>query len=442
MYTLKFIIIIFISMNLHSEEIEQQLYELLNSHPEINSLTKQLKSKIANTNHETTYPDPKFGLAFRNYPTRRGYSLNDKEYDTPGMTGIEYSISQEIPFPGRLTLQGKISKLNEVEFTHFLESKKNQFLTEFLSLSLRYNLLIKKISLNDEILKILDSLKNISNSKFSSGSSVLSQSLKFQIELNQYEERKIENQRDLKNYQTTLNYFLNKQKKLEYNIEDLEKFFNTKINLIKLERNDSKNKLIENPNYKLASVEIERAKNESKLSNLLHAPDTELFFSYMKRRNQLITIDNGPLDYRIMDNTEYRGDLFSFGVNVRLPVWSILSKNDLAERGNENLKSKVFELERNKLFLETNYEKFLNNLDSLEKQIIFTETKILPDLTKNLSILSSEYSSGKSNLLEVFLAKIEIKKASINKLDLQEKKFITVLLILELTNNLLNHKEN
>ena len=203
-----------------------------------------------------------------------------------------------------------------------------------------------------------------------------------------------------------------------------------------------KQKLLENPNYKLASVAIERSKNESRLSSLLHAPDTEVFFAYMKRRNQIVTVDNGPLNYQIMDNTEYRGDLFSFGVNVRVPVWSFFSSHNLKERSVENTKSKTFELERNKLFLESNFDKLLATLESIDSQLELYQKRLIPELNKSLSALSSQYGTGKIDLIEVLSAKLELQKTYISEEELLEKKKLTTLLILELTDSLVLSKEN
>jgi cobalt-zinc-cadmium efflux system outer membrane protein len=144
-----------------------------------------------------------------------------------------------------------------------------------------------------------------------------------------------------KNAIASLEYFKTDNTNLAKILEvDVSKYLLEKLAFVKSEKQNLKLNLVENPNYKLASVAIERAKNESKLSSILHAPDTEIFFAYMKRRNQIVTVDNGPLDYRIMDNTEYRGNLFSFGINVRVPVWSFFSSHDLKERSQENTKSK------------------------------------------------------------------------------------------------------
>lgn len=439
---MKLLILIFIlfTTTVYSEEIDSHIEKLMTTHPEIKSLESELISKRANANHETTYPDPKVGVAFRNYPTR-SYSLNDKAYDTPSMTGIEYSISQEIPFPGRLTLQGKLSKLSEVEFLHFSKSKKNQFLLEYLSQLIRLKSSEKKLILNDLIKKTLESQKVISSSTFATGNSALSKTLKLQIEVTLSQERQIELTRDKKISVSSIEYFKTDSLSLEKMLEvDINKYLKEKTSFLKSEKENLKQNLIENPNYKLATVTVERSKNESKLASLLHAPDTEVFFAYMKRRNQIVTFDNGPLNYQLMDNTEYRGDLFSFGVNVRVPVWSFFSKHDLQERSSENTKSKTFELEKNKLFLESNFDKLMSTLESLESQMELYEKKLIPEYNKSISALSSEYGSGKLGLIDVLTTKIELQKAYITLTDLQEKRDITTLLLLELTDNLIPKK--
>ncbi|GBF44428.1 outer membrane efflux protein [Leptospira meyeri] len=428
--------------SIKGQEIEPFLDSLISSHPEIRALDAELKSKHANAGHETTYPDPKIGISFRNYPTR-SYSLNNRAYDTPSMTGIEYSISQEIPFPGRLTLQGKVRKLEEIEFLHFSKSRKNQFLLEYLSQLIRFRSANLKINLNSQIQKTLESQKVISASNFATGSSALDKTLKLQIEGTISLDRQIELTRDKDNAKAFLSYYVSDSVSLTKILEtDLTKYLSEKHLFIKTNKANLRLNLTENPNYKLSSVAVERAKNESKLSSLLHAPDTELFFAYMRRRNQIIAVDDGPLNYQVMDQTEYRGDLFSVGINVRVPVWSFFSAHDLAERSNENTKSKSFELEKNKLFLESNFDKLLLTFESLESQIELYENKLIPELNKSLSASSAGYASGSSNLIEALASKIDLLKAYVMLEEVKEKKDLTVILILELTDSLLKAKNN
>lgn len=118
------------------------------------------------------------------------------------------------------------------------------------------------------------------------------------------------------------------------------------------------------------------------------------------------------------------------------------SAHDLAERSNENTKSKSFELEKNKLFLESNFDKLLLTFESLESQIELYENKLIPELNKSLSASSAGYASGSSNLIEALASKIDLLKAYVMLEEVKEKKDLTVILILELTDSLLKAKNN
>ncbi|HMV43881.1 MAG TPA: hypothetical protein PKD50_15185 [Leptospiraceae bacterium] len=80
-------------------------------------------------------------------------------------------------------------------------------------------------------------------------------------------------------------------------------------------------------------------------------------------------------------------------------------------------------------------------LDSIDLQIDLYEKRIIPELNKSLSALSSQYGTGKVDLIEVLNSKIELQRAFITEEELQEKKKITTLLLLELTDHLLKPKE-
>jgi hypothetical protein len=60
------LVIIFLfqlTTSIYAEELDIILDSLINTHPEIVSLNSELNSKRANAGHETTYPDPKIGIA-------------------------------------------------------------------------------------------------------------------------------------------------------------------------------------------------------------------------------------------------------------------------------------------------------------------------------------------------------------------------------------------
>ena len=65
-------------------------------HPEAKVMLSNNNAHKKHTDGSGILPDPKLGFAYRNYPTKYGYALNDSANNTPGMTGMELSISPNL----------------------------------------------------------------------------------------------------------------------------------------------------------------------------------------------------------------------------------------------------------------------------------------------------------------------------------------------------------
>lgn len=431
-------ILFFVSIfSIYSEETSSKnFFNSVLKHPEIQALESYQKSLKGNSVHEETYPDPKVGIAFRNYPVR-SYSFNDKPLDTPSMTGIEYSVSQEIPYPGKLGLKGKLGKLGEKESGYYLQSNKNKFLLEFLNTLISKQTLQRKLEILKDIKLNLESQKKIQSASSTSGSGNLAKSLKTQSAINSIYDKELETQREIKNLDASIQYYSKSLEKSDLNQFSLNSFLRKSESNITQSIDDKKQRLIENPNYKLLLASVDKSKTEQELSDIEHAPEAEIFFAYMRRRNQDFQIDRGPLNYQIMDTTEYRGDLFSVGVNMKIPVWSFLTKKGLHERSSENTKSKNFDLEKIKLSLEADLEKLLNTINGINEQLELHNKRIIPDLEKAISAESSLYSTGKIEFSEILSTKNDLLIIHLTAEDLLEKKYKAVLSILELTDSFL-----
>ncbi|TGM59854.1 TolC family protein [Leptospira adleri] len=430
------ILIFYFSLPIAGEEKDvQAVLELIaKEHPEAKSLGHLTHAHQSHTEATGILPDPKIGIAYRNFPTRNGYSLNDRPLDTPTMTGVEFSISQEFPFPGKLGTEQKISKYMEKEAGFSYLSGINRLLGEFLSKLNRYQRIRNKKDLNSKMIQILSSQKNISQSYYSSGSISLAESIKATIAKTESFEKETEYDTTLKDLSSQLDYFKIEERLsfADFSSLNLDKYFQENEYAI-LGLNDSLEEVAGvNPDYKSFITGEKRLKESAKLSRLALLPQTEVFVSYMDRRNQNFAIDRGPLDYRLMDTTEYRGDLFSFGVNLKIPVWSALKWESItgqyereADAGKESAKKVkmqvVSELNRN-----------VKLVRGYEKQIEIIEKKLIPELERARRANVSLYLPGKSNPLEILNNQVEKINAQIRKEDLIERKNESILNVLRI----------
>ncbi len=428
---------------LHGQPIAELSETLLKDHPEIRALDSELKSKKSDGDHKTTYPDPKIGFAYRNYPYSRDGRFIDSKPNTPTMTGIEYSISQEIPFPGKLTMEGKIGKLAALEFEHFSKLQKNKFLKEFYLLLLRLHLTENKIAWNKSASEIISSIEKISKANYSAGKNPYVQVLKNKINLTMTKDKGIELALTKDSLKSSIKYFSDPVQidfdKIHKN--DIIKFLNSKKD--EMASDDFKkleNQLVKNPNLLLSETTLQKNKQEEKLAKLSHLPETEVFFSYMKRRDQKFALDSGPLDYKIMDSTEFRGDLMSFGLTMRVPVWSMLTKSHLSDREEERVKAGSSENQKRFIELETVFKNAITLYNGADNQLKLHDEFLIPQLKQAQIAQSAVYQNRKSDLSETLELKLEFYNSHFVREDLLEKKYTSLLTILELTDLLLPRK--
>ncbi|TGL64793.1 TolC family protein [Leptospira kmetyi] len=427
----------------NGKRVEEVLNLIAEEHPEAKSLGHLTHSHKSHTEASGILPDPKIGMAYRNYPTRNGYSLNDRQLDTPTMTGVEFSVSQELPFPGKLGSEQKISKFMEREASLTYVSAINWILWDFLSKLNRYQRLKNKMELNRRTVDLLSAQKNVAQGYYSSGNISLAEAFKPAIAKTESLERETEYATNLKDLSSQLSYFQigDRLSKNELSSLDLDSYFKENEYKILLLQGSIENSATDNPDYKAFLTEEKRLKESARLSKLSLLPQTEVFVSYMKRRSQTFALDRGPLDYRLMDTTEYRGDLFSFGVTMKVPFWSALKWGSItgqyekqADAGKESAekarKQIVSELQRN-----------LELIRGFDKQLEILQKQLIPELEKAVRANSNLYLPGKTKLQDVLVAQVEVVNAKIRKEDLYERKNESILNILRLLSLLYPEKE-
>ncbi|TGK02419.1 TolC family protein [Leptospira selangorensis] len=426
----------FFSSAIYAEKksLEDILDVLVKEHPESKSLAGLSQAHKSHSDATGILPDPKIGVAFRNYPTRGGYSTSDRALDTPTMTGIELSVSQEFPFPGKLSTEKRISKLMQTESNFAYIAGVNRILGDFFSRLNKYKYSEKKKAINERILTLLGAQKSISENSYSYGENTLSGVLKATVAKTEALEKETEYTTQLKDLKSQLEYYQISDKVSFsdlYSI-DLDSFLENKNEELEAMIVAQTSLIEDSPEYKMQAEEEKRLKEQAKLTKYSLAPQTEVFFSYMKRRSQTFALDQGPLNYGLMDTTEYRGDLFSFGMNMRVPVWSALKWNSitgetehLAEVGKDSV-----EKTRVQMFSELNRN--IAYIKGVSNQIRLVEKRLIPELEKSARAGSFQYTSGKVNVQDTLLAQTEILNTKIRLEDLKERKNESILNTLKL----------
>lgn len=416
--------------SISAHEIFQKLFL---KHPQTQAIQAEISSKYYEAEHEGVYPDPKISFAFRNYPYTGNLELKDNRPDTPGMTGIEYGISQEILYPSRLPKAKQLKfleyRLAQIQY----EIETNTLSAEVFKSIIEYKSAENIIKILESYSKLLESIQKTSNAEYVVGKKQLGSISKTHIEKLNIQESILEwNSKKLSNL-SKLKYF-----SIEPEIQEKD-FLNLSYIAIldDLEKElEKSNTLDEIPILKQAQLILKKSQIKKELGEIEHFPDAEVFLSYMKRKRPEYMLSNGRIstlkgNWEIMDYNEFRGDLFSFGVNLKVPVWSLSKIKDLNQSNEFNKKKAELELQKLTRLVKSQVQAQRIELETLHKQIHFMEKEHLQSLLQNLSSYKSNYQTGKVSFVEVLLTQAEIFNLKVQIENLKARRLTVLVSLLE-----------
>lgn len=418
-----------------TNSMESKIQMLLNSHPEL--LVKYLESreKHHRSEHADVYPDPKFGFAYRSYPYRGDVTRDRSRPDTPGMTGNEYSIAQEIPFPGKLDLEKQIvQKDSELDLLN-AEWIKNQFIRNYFETVLLKSALTREIQDLELLEKSINTGSKLESSQYSAGKSNITGTLRALNLKEKIKDRLFTRNTQLSELNAKTSYFSLDNTSFLISEEEILKFLKEKEE--EFVKSYSEELIQKSPYFKYAEVSTEKAEAEAKKEELLHYPETEVFISYMQRRRKPFLLDSGPLNVSIMDNPEFSGDLWSAGITLRIPVWSLGKSADL-NRANL-LKVHRMQLEKRKqtYLLETELKTSIQSWMGNKQRVENFQSSLLPTLNRSITTSAAAYTKGDISLVDTyqFLNESIEMKATFHEVNLN--RWLSLLKVLEITNNII-----
>ncbi len=280
-------------------------------HPRVRARARALAAALKKSRFKAgIYPDPRIGVFRVNGPYKR--DLRFIRDQTP-MSGIEYRLSQAIPFPGRLTMAAGIADEDAALRRLELALEKNRVALEFLELLVHARAVQAKLKLTRGYAKRMSIVADAARTRYSVGKGNLADVSRADLKARDYEARILSLRAE---YQADLNrlaYYLGDPiastdallKRLERE-HDLRRYLRT---LRRDVPEDAKTLKDRSPVIALARTRTRRAKRGVTLANMNYLPDFEVHAAYRKRAY----IESDPA----------RGENFmSFGLTVRVPLWS------------------------------------------------------------------------------------------------------------------------
>jgi cobalt-zinc-cadmium efflux system outer membrane protein len=149
-----------------------------------------------------TWPDPQFGIMWEDIP-RGEYSLGEANMRT-------YSISQKIPFPGKMTLKGKVAKRSTQVAYQMYKTKEIKIIAEVKKAYFQLFFIHKSIEINQRNKDLLKKFARIAETKYAVGKAPQHDVLQAQVELSLLTDELITLKQEKDTAEAKLNTLLNR----------------------------------------------------------------------------------------------------------------------------------------------------------------------------------------------------------------------------------------
>lgn len=362
--------------------LKEVIAEALEHNPMWRAQRFEVQSKKAEIGPAGSYDDPMIAFAARDYPVA---SFSRKEH---GMTGDEISLTQKIPFPGKLT---KLRAAAEKEY-HSQEKQYEQLKWNLIrDVKLAYYslfLALKEQALLKEQKNFIKQLIVVSRNKYTVGKLSQAELLSFQTEEAKLIGELLSNENEIFARKATLKTLLGKSS-LDFNTPLLEETQKTAMDYSKIQP-DILEKRVLQKNRMLLALEtvVDSSKQKLSYAKLGYLPDFEVMAGYTIREPR-------PADDGV--------DLFTGKVGLTLPIWA-LSKQSEQIKGARAEKAKMEALwEASKIETKNTILTLRAELFEADQQLKLLETGTLPLSRQAVLSGKSAYLTGKLDYLNLLI---------------------------------------
>jgi len=411
-------------INIYENRLWKDLKAILQNHPTIKSQILNLSSKIEEYKFKKSYyPDPRFGIMWSNVPYNKHLKF---QFDKDPMSGIEYSISQPIPFPGKLSLEAKIQEI-EVELERLkLGMEYNQTTKKILNLLLSYYTTEDIHLLLEDYYNKFKIIKESNKAKYTTGKGTLTDYSNAILLEKQLEEEMIQIQGNSSSQIENLNYYYSIINNQNYKEKTYKKEILNYIEfLYNLAKDKNEDLIIKESiiyNFYLILPELENKK--IKLQKYEYFPDFEIFFSYMVRK-------------KIPDNSMSGEDLMSAGISFRIPLWSTISNPNAVNSQEYNFQKTNVELKEIELNLKTKLRELKIEINTLKTRIHYYKNILIPQLELSYQSGLLNYTVGKIDYYNLWMILLDLIKFNKEYYQLQKEYYFKIIDYLELSNQIL-----
>ena len=369
--------------------------EALSKNPLLLTTKNQIKARKERIPQAGTLPDPILKLGLVNLP--EAFDFNDDP-----MTQKQISLSQKIPFPGKLGLREKLAQKDfnrfEAEFAYqqleIINKVKNAYYSLFF--------IEKSIEITEKNKTLLKNFLEIAQSLYSVGKGVQQDVLKAEVELSRMREKLVVLKQQKITITARLNTLIDRDP-----YTPLEGRPEVSLTLFTPDPKEVKNSsLDDHPMLKSVQCIREKAETAYHLARKEYYPNFEVGFSYAQREDSM---------HRNLS------DLYSGFLGINIPIWYKTRQNRKVEEMRYTFISEKSRYEAIKNDLQFKIVSLLAEIDQNGHLIDLYHNEIIPQATHTLDSSLASYQVGEVdflapliNLLTLYTYELEYYKAFTN----------------------------
>ena len=358
------------------ENLNRFITEALQNNPELKEAEKKIEAYEQIPDQAGSLDDPILRFELKNLP------IDSFSFSSQAMTQKQITLSQKLPFPGKLGLRTEIAQKNVEIVTETYEDLKLSLIKEVKVSFYELCFILAAIEITKENKSLLQQFITIAETKYSVGKGIQQDVIRAQVELSKIIDElvRLDKRRDVE--KARLNTLMNRMPQAPLSISHgiTKTAFNYKIENLQKAAEENR------PVLKGIRSVIDRFKASERLAKKDFFPDFDVGFRYGQRQSNLT---------RGLDHP----DFVSAFVGINIPIWQ-----------NTKQRRKVLEENHKMVMAQETYNKTRNDIflkikESLDEEVKGTKllqlikTGIIPQARQSLESALAGYGVDKVDFL-------------------------------------------
>lgn len=180
------VLIVFLGVRSFASEIvtlESLVEEAQNNNPEIKAARARWEASTKRPSQVSSLPNPEIGVSYKNVGFDR-FTLGNDDF-----TELEFYASQEFPFPGKLSLKGKVAEEEAEAEEQLLEGTVRRVTADLREAYYDWYLANKAIKITRKNKDLLEKFTKIAEAKYEVGRGIQQDVIRAQLEVSGFIER-------------------------------------------------------------------------------------------------------------------------------------------------------------------------------------------------------------------------------------------------------------